>query len=204
MPFLFALAVFVNAALLFSVQPLVAKLLLPTLGGTPAVWNTCMVFFQAALVAGYALAHVLATRLGLKVQTAVFPAIQLLVYLTLPIALRDHWLASIPHESNPIPWLLGVLTMLVGLPFLIVATTGPLLQRWFSCTTHFHAKDPYFLYAASNLGSMLALLSYPVLLEPTWTLAEQARIWSGCFGILIFLTVACAVVAPAHGADVRR
>jgi SAM-dependent methyltransferase len=194
-PWLFALAVFANAALLFSVQPMVAKMVLPVLGGTPAVWNTCMVFFQAALLAGYASAHALSMRLALRAQIACVVTVQLAVFTALPIALRDHLLVSAPTEVNPIPWLLGALLVMTGLPFFAVAMTGPLLQKWFSLTDHPSAIDPYFLYASSNFGSMLALVSYPLMLEPRFSLAEQAAWWSAAFAAVVLMTFCCGLAA---------
>src|SRR5262249_40795843 len=175
---LFAITLFVSAALLFLVQPMIGKMLLPYLGGTPAVWNTCMVFFQAALLGGYAYAHALTRRLEVRRQLLLHAG--LLVLPLVPLALwqldarrlAQDWL---PRDyGNPIPWLLAMLALAAGLPFLVVSTTGPLLQKWFAETGHPGAKDPYFLYAASNLGSMLGLLGYPTLVEPNLRLATQA------------------------------
>ena len=165
MAFLFSVTLFVSAGLLFSIQPMIGKIILPKLGGAPAVWNTCMVFFQAALLVGYAYAHFL-TRLGIKRQALVHMGMILLPLLALPIRISDKAIMSIPSENNPIPWLIGFLVVATGLPFFTVSTTAPLLQKWFSSTQHRYAHDPYFLYSASNAGSMIGLLSYPVLVEP--------------------------------------
>jgi hypothetical protein len=192
MRFLFAVAVFTNAALLFAVQPMVARMVLPLLGGTPAVWNTCMVFFQVALLAGYACAHLLATRLSVRQQAGLYPLIQLVVLLLLPISIGDGLVQAIPTEVNPVPWLLGVLSITVGFPVFVVAMTGPLLQTWFAKTELPGAREPYTLYAASNLGSLLALLSYPVLIESNYPLGSQAWIWLAGYGVLVALTLACA------------
>jgi hypothetical protein len=186
----FALTLFVSALLLFLVQPMVAKIVLPNLGGTPAVWNTCMVFFQAALLAGYAYAHATTKWLGVRRQALLHCAVLLLPLVVLPIALTPGWLP--PGDANPVPWLLLFLVTTVGLPFFVVSTSAPLLQKWFASTGHPAAKDPYFLYAASNLGSMLALLGYPTLVEPNLRLATQSKDWSLGYGLLILLTVACA------------
>src|SRR5919199_3029713 len=158
---LFATTIFVSATLLFVVQPMVAKAILPLLGGTPAVWNTCMVFFQAVLLAGYLYAHLLVTRLRLAAQVPIHLALLALAGLTLPIDVTSAWSAW--HEAHP---QLGVLALLaggVGLPFLALSATAPLLQAWFARTGHSSAGDPYYLYAASNAGSIVALLSYPTL-----------------------------------------
>jgi hypothetical protein len=185
----FAAALFVSAFLLFLVQPMVAKMVLPLLGGAPAVWATCMLFFQAALVAGYAYAHLTPNRLGSRRHLLLHLWILALPLLVLPIGVRD-W--EFPADRDPVLWLLALLTMAAGLPFFVVATSAPLLQRWFADTGHRHARDPYFLYAASNLGSMLALLAYPVLIEPHFRLAEQSLLWSEGYLLFLVLTACCA------------
>jgi hypothetical protein len=195
---LFASTLFVSAALLFVVQPLVARLVLPLLGGTPAVWNTCMVFFQAVLLAGYAYAHAAPARLGVRRHAAVHLLVLLVPWLVLPVALPSGW--PPPDSTAPVAWLLGLLAAAVGLPFFAVATSGPLLQRWFASTGDPAARDPYFLYAASNLGSLVGLFAYPFLLEPTLTLGDQGRLWAGGYAAFVALTAACAVAlwrAPA-------
>ncbi len=188
---LYALTIFSSAALLFLVQPMFARLVLPLLGGSPAVWNTAMVFFQAALLAGYAYAHASTSRLNARRQILLHLAVLLLPLAILPIAVPAGW--TPPTQSNPAPWLLALMTLTVGLPFFAVATTSPLLQKWFAAGAHRDARDPYFLYAASNAGSLLALLSYPWLIEPTLPLVQQTRLWSIGYGGLILLVGACAV-----------
>lgn len=190
---LFGLTLFLSAGLLFSVQPMVAKMLLPLLGGTPAVWNTCMVFFQALLLAGYAYAMLISRRSA--GQQIVFQLVLLvLACVSLPIGLSALWLNSVPSSSNPAFWLLACLAGTVGLPFFIISSNGPLLQKWFSNTGLRSATDPYFLYSASNAGSFVALLSYPVLLEPNFNLQLQSRIWAICYLVLICLIAVCAFV----------
>lgn len=199
LPVLFALTLFVSAFLLFLVQPMVGKMLLPSLGGTPAVWNTCMVFFQAALLAGYAYAHAAPAWLGPRVHTPLHLALLAVALVFLPVAVRG---ASVPPaDTDPTLWLLGRLLVGVGLPFFLIAASGPLLQRWFASTRHPSAADPYFLYAASNLGSLLALLAYPVVIEPAWPLAGQGELWTLGYCLLVVLTCLCAlcVAAPAPG-----
>ncbi len=189
---IFSGAMFVSATLLFLVQPMFTKMVLPLLGGTPAVWNTCMVFYQAALLAGYLYAHAATRVLGVRRQ-AVFHLVLLLpIILTLPIGMAQGW--TPPAAGNPIPWLLMVLLVSVGLPFFVISTTAPMLQKWFAHTRHAAAQDPYFLYGASNLGSMLALLGYPLLVEPYLRLADQARVWAGGYGVLVGLITVCAVM----------
>jgi hypothetical protein len=189
---LFAMTLFLGAALLFWIEPMFAKMVLPLLGGSPAVWNTCAVFFQAAVLAGYAYAHVAPARLGMRRHAALHLGLLLLPLLILPVAVPGSWYP--PLGVNPIPWLLSVLFVAVGLPFFMVATTAPLLQTWFTRSGHPAARDPYFLYAASNLGGLVGLLSYPLLLEPNWSLTTHSRIWTLGYGTLVLLTLACAVV----------
>jgi SAM-dependent methyltransferase len=216
---LFAAAVFASAALLFLVEPMIAKMALPQLGGTPAVWNTCMVFFQAALLIGYALADRVTSGLSLRKQAILLILLLILPLAVLPIDLENgarlssllkalpegsRWVEALPAMSleNPIPWLLGNLLIAVGLPFMVLSMMGPLLQKWFSGTRARFADDPYRLYAASNLGSMLALLAYPAVMEPAFTLQEQSRLWSYGYGLLLLLAFICAVLvwrAPPRG-----
>src|SRR5262249_32538854 len=172
----FAVTLFVSAFLLFLVQPMIGKIILPNLGGTPQVWNTCMVFFQTALLAGYAYTHTVSTRLKLRPQMLIHGMVlllPLLLLLTGSFHMRLHdWIP--PAGVNPILQTLIMLTAVVGLPFFVVSTSAPLLQKWFVHTGHHTAQDPYFLYGASNLGSMLSLLLYPFLVEPALTLSEQS------------------------------
>ncbi|MFN4259991.1 MAG: spermidine synthase [Gemmataceae bacterium] len=189
---LFASTLFVSAALLFCMQPMVAKMILPLLGGTPSVWNTCMVFFQATLLAGYLYAHGTTTWFGVRRQAVLHIVILLLPLVVLPVAISTNAIAMLPTESNPIAWVLLVLTLSVGLPFFVVSTSAPLLQKWFAGTGHPAGRDPYFLYSASNLGSMLALLSYPLLLEPSFGLERQSWLWTAGYGVLVLLIMICA------------
>jgi hypothetical protein len=188
---LFALTLFVSATLLFLVQPMVGKMLLPLLGGTPAVWNTCMVFFQAILLAGYAYAHASTAWLGVRRQALLHLGVLLLPLLTLGLTVDRRLLGS--GEGNPIPGLLLVLLLSVGLPFFVVSTSAPLLQKWFAGTGHPAAKDPYFLYAASNLGSMVGLNGYVAVIEPWLTLGGQRLLWLVGYGVLVVLTASCAL-----------
>lgn len=194
---LYTAAIFLGAFLLFLVQPMAAKAVLPLLGGSPSVWNTCMVFFQAALLAGYAYAHGLLRIRRPAFGVAIHAALVLGAASMLPLALRQPGIA--PDSSFPVGWLLGVLLLSVGGPFFIVSTTGPLLQGWFSRTGHRASGDPYFLYAASNAGSMLALLAYPLLVEPFLTLHQQEYVWSGAYAAFALAVLACGVVALRRG-----
>lgn len=199
---LFIAASFAGSFLLFLVQPMVARFLLPVAGGSSALWNTAMVFFQTTLLVGYVSAHLGATRLGRGrhrlVQGVVFVAP---VALALPIGVPDGWI--LPEGANVSLWALATLTLIVGLPFFALATASPTLQRWFADSAHPQAGDPYFLYAAGNVGSVLALVSYPTVFEPLLTLDGQARVWAAAYVGFVALTGAAALVAwrqrPAGG-----
>jgi spermidine synthase len=175
---------------------MVGKMILPLLGGTPAVWSTCMVFFQAALLGGYAYAHATTAWLGIRRQTILHLALLAVPLAVLPLGVDAGRLPG--GEANPVLGVLVLLSLSVGLPFFVVSATAPLLQQWFSHTGHRAARDPYFLYAASNLGSMLALLSYPVVIEPRLKLRDagwlaQTRLWTLGYLLLAVLIVLCAV-----------
>jgi hypothetical protein len=193
---IFTLTIFVSAFLLFLVQPLVGKLILPKLGGTPQVWNTCMVFFQSALLLGYAYTHSVSTRLKLRQQLmfhGALLAIPIVMLLLFPIYSTVHtWIP--PAGSNPIPQTLLLLATIVGIPFFVVSTSAPLLQRWFGYSGHPNARDPYFLYSASNAGSLLSLLFYPAVIEPFTFLQTQAHIWLGGYVLLAALIAYCAFI----------
>ncbi len=192
MQFLFAFTLFVSAFLLFLVQPLVAKMLLPLLGGAPAVWNTCLFYFQCLLLAGYGYAHLVTKRLELRLQAILQIALLAAAMIVFPIAISPGFIQSLGHQPSPFLWLLGCLTATVGPPFLMLSTSGPLLQRWFAHTGRESAGDPYFLYAASNAGSLLALLCYPALIEPNFQLSSQSRLWSIGYAALTALFLVCA------------
>src|SRR5689334_64159 len=183
---LFGVTIFVSSALLFSIQPMIAKMLLPLLGGTPAVWNTCMLFFQAVLLAGYAYA-LLVSRWPLRRQLIAQLALLCLAFVSLPIGLSASWINSVPHTGDPSLWLLACLAATVGLPFFIISSNSPLLQKWFSRTASESARDPYFLYAASNVGSLISLLAYPVVLEPLFPLRAQSRLWTIVYAVMVLL-----------------
>ncbi len=186
----FVVTIFLSAWLLFLVQPMVGKMILPTLGGTSAVWNTCLVFFQATLLTGYLYAHSLATWLSIRKQIIVHAVVLLIPLTVLPISFAQTLVP--PTESNPTLWLLVQLFFGIGLPFFVVSTSTPLLQLWFASTAHPYAKDPYFLYAASNCGSLLALLGYPLIVEANLGLTQQAWLWTGAYALLILVVLVCA------------
>ncbi|MGZ4980170.1 MAG: fused MFS/spermidine synthase [Methylobacter sp.] len=187
---LFAATLFTSASLMFVLQPLFGKILLPLLGGSPAVWNTCMVFYQSILFLGYLYAHYLSTRYRRHHQILIHTAIILISFLALPLALPENTVP--PTNSNPTFWLLSTLFLAIGLPFFVVSTTAPLIQKWFANVGHHTSHDPYYLYAASNTGSLIALLSYPFLLEPNIGLASQKSYWVVGYLILCLLIAGCA------------
>ncbi len=174
---------FLSALLLFSVQPMFAKMVLPVLGGSPSVWAVAIFFFQAALLAGYCYAHFLINRVKPEITGYVHLALCLLAFaLALPFGLPKGW--TEPPPGEPYLWQIGLFTVAIGLPFIAVSANAPLLQAWFARSGHKHARDPYFLYAASNLGSLIALLAYPFILEPLFGLKVLSRFWSIGFVLL--------------------
>lgn len=189
MPVLFALAVFTSAALVFVVQPMVTKLTLPTLGGSPAVWNTSMVFFQAALLAGYAYAHLLQRIRSLQIQVIVHLVLLAAAAFFLPLQING--MLGQPDPAAPITWLLLTLAISIGAPFAVLSATAPLMQAWYARVrvNEPDGQNPYVLYAASNMGSFIALLSYPVLIEPFLTLSGQRLSWSVGYGLFAVLVV---------------
>ena len=204
---LFAAAIAAGAALLFVVEPMAAKLVLPKLGGTPAVWTGCMLFFQAGLLAGYSYAHLSTTRLSRRAQVVVHAVLLAFALVALPIALPGGW--NDPGTHAPLPWLIAALALMAGLPFFALSATGPLLTRWFSATPHPRAVDPYFLYVASNVGSLAGLLLYPLVLEPALPIATQSRLWTIGFAACALLVLGCGAAMlrgapPAPAAAARE
>ena len=199
---LFTLTAFLGAGLLFVVQPMVARLVLPSYGGSATVWSTSSLFFQVLLLIGYLYTHAATQRLGPRWQPPVHLLVLLAPLLMLPIALPYD--AAPQAGASPVLWLLRALVLMVGLPFLVVATTGPLLQRWYSWTGGPRAKDPYFLFASSNLGSFGGLLVYPFLVEPSLTLQEQRTWWSWGFVAFVLLTSSCGLVTLMAGRSSAR
>jgi hypothetical protein len=198
---IFAAAIFISAFLLFWMQPLFSKMVLPSLGGSPSVWNTAMMFFQLVLLGGYGYVHFLTTKVPrLRWQLAIHGVIVAAGLVFLPFAIARN--LAPPSEGSPIPWLLGLLASSVGWPFFALSASAPLLQAWFARSGHRQSHDPYFLYAASNLGSLLALLSFPVLLEPWLTLAGQARGWTSGYAVLLVALLAVGVfVLRTNGSE---
>lgn len=199
---LYAGTIFLSAALLFSVQPMFARMVLPALGGAPSVWAVSMCFFQAVLLAGYCYSHLLNRFVGLRRGLLIHAGVLAIAALALPIALPEA--ARAAPTGNTYFWLIGILTAGVALPFFAVSANAPLLQSWFARSGHPHAADPYFLYGASNIGSLLALVAYPLLIEPSLGLSAQGGLWTAGFVMLALAIVTCGVVVamgPAGSAS---
>ena len=184
-------ALFLGSLLLFAIEPMFTKMILPLMGGTPAVWNTAMMFFQAVLLIGYLYAHLLSQFKTLRRQVLVHAAVLAAGFLFLPVHIV--WQETASASTHPVPWLVGLLTVSIGLPFFAISATAPLLQRWFSRSNHPRASDPYFLYASSNAGGLIALLAYPVLIEPWLGLTLQSRAWTAGYFLLAITVVLCSV-----------
>ncbi len=178
----YAVTIFLSAFLLFLVQPIIAKQILPWFGGSAAVWTTCLVFFQSILLAGYAYAD-LTNRLGVRRQTMLHIGLLLLSLLTLPIIASSGWKPT--GEEEPIGRILLLLLVTIGLPYFLLATTTPLLQAWY--WRRFESVVPYRLFALSNFASLLALLGFPVLLEPFLSLPELGWTWSGLYAAFVLI-----------------
>lgn len=193
---------FCGAFLLFQVQPLMSKMMLPWFGGSPAVWTTCMLFFQVLLIGGYAYADWLSRHVGSR-QLYVHGSLLLLACVTLPIT-RAEMLRPV-ESGRPIVTILTLLSVTVGLPYLMLSTTGPLIQHWYARI--YPTRSPYRLYSVSNLGSLLALLSYPMVMEPNLSVHRQALLWSGLFvgyAALTMLLVKATAGYKNHAPTVSR
>lgn len=193
---LFTATMFLSAFLLFAVQPMFAKMVLPVLGGASSVWAVALCFFQAALLAGYTYAHVITRYAPPAWAGIIHVMVALCALVVLPIGLPQGW--SEPPPGEPYLWQLGLFTVAIGLPFVAVAANAPLLQAWFARSGHPHARDPYFLYSASNLGSLIALLSYPFVLEPAFGLTALSRDWTLLYVVLIVALATCFALIRKH------
>ena len=194
----FTATTFLSALLLFSIQPLFAKMVLPVLGGAPSVWAVALCFFQGALLVGYCYAHLLNRLVPARAAGFVHLAVFGLALLSLPIGLPAGW--AEPPPGDPYFWQLGLFSVAIGMPFLAVAANAPLLQAWFAASGHPDARDPYFLYGASNLGSLVALLGYPFLLEPTFGTRALSDFWAAGFVLLMVAIAACFLVLRGRAA----
>jgi MFS family permease/SAM-dependent methyltransferase len=190
---LYAATIFLSSFLLFLVQPLIARLILPWFGGSAAVWTTCMLFFQALLLAGYAYAHLIAKYSRRRFEALMHSALLVTAVATLPIAPNELWKPS--GTEDPVLWILLLLGAAVGLPYFLLAANSPLLQAWFARARP--GENPYRLFAVSNLGSLVALLGYPFLLEPNLGGAGQVTLWSWLFAAFAVLCVAVAWLTPS-------
>ncbi|MGB9147750.1 MAG: fused MFS/spermidine synthase [Acidobacteriaceae bacterium] len=188
----FAVSMFAGAGLLFVVEPMLAKMALPLFGGAPSVWNAALVFYQAMLLAGYLYAWAAAKWLGRRTQIVVHLCVALLCLMALPPRIPHGW--EPPATGDPVWSLLGILAVAVGLPFFFLSSSTPMLQRWFAHSAHRSANDPYFLYSASNAGSLIGLLGYPFLIEPTLRLGTQSRWWGYGYAVFVGLTLVCGAL----------
>ncbi len=197
---IYAVTIFVSAFLLFAIQPLIAKIILPWFGGSAAVWTTCLLFFQVALLLGYLYAHWTNEHLAPRTQAMVHVALVTASLLLLPVIPGAGWKPG--GSEDPIYRILGLLAATVGLPYFLLSTTGPLVQAWY--VDDRRGAFPYRLYALSNLGSMLALLSYPVVVEPFASTRHQAEAWSIGYGVFVALTMVLALRRRGAGPRVRE
>ena len=199
---LFTATLFISALLLFLVQPMIAKMVLPIFGGAPMVWNACMVFFQLALLAGYGYAHCATRFLGPRSQMIGHALLLLLPVAVLPVVIQREAISVAPNYQA-----LGLMILLagtIGPPFFVLSTSASVLQHWFSRTDHQSASDPYFLYAASNLGSFVALAAYPTIVEPLLSVRDQSRLWTAAYALFVGLVIACAAVTWRQAASGER
>jgi hypothetical protein len=185
----FGAAIFVGAALVFLVQPMLAKMVLPLFGGSPAVWLVSLVFFQAVLLVGYSFAHLSMRFLSVRRQALVQLGVLLTPFPFLPTVVNSD---AAVGDVAPALAVVALLAVAAGIPYFVVTTASPVLQRWFAATGDRSADDPYFLYAASNAGSLLGLLAYPIVIEPQLDLGDQARLWAAGYTLFVVLAVACA------------
>jgi hypothetical protein len=198
---LFALTIFLSALLLFAIEPMFTKMALPLLGGSPSVWSVAMVFFQVVMLAGYSYAHALTRWLPARVGVVVHVGVLAIAFACLPIALR--FADAPPLKGDPALWLILVFAASIGPPFFALSAQGPLLQSWFASARHSQSRDPYFLYAASNIGSFVALIAYPFLIEPFLGLSAQSRVVTILF-VALSMLVSLSAIAGLFGASGAR
>src|SRR3954469_2361160 len=194
---IFAAAIFLSSALLFWLEPLFGKMVLPLLGGAPPVWNACILFYQVALLVGYGWAHA-SRRIGERRHLFIHFGLSVAALAVLPFSVPQALMP--PSVNHPLAWTLSVLGLGIGLPFVLISANGPLLQRAFSRGSSRQARDPYFLYAASNLGSAISLLLYPLFFERAMTLSAQAIAWRNMYIALLAALAVCAALMRGSGA----
>jgi hypothetical protein len=203
-PLLFAATLFLSASLLFMVQPMVGKMILPLLGGSPAVWNACMVFFQVLLLLGYQYSHFVTNKWTPRKQWLVHLCVLAIplgaMVLSIaagnrgtPIAVAESLAPS--GDTSPFLAVMALMSVAIGLPFFVASTTTPLIQKWFTYTGHPMSKDPYFLNAVGNAGSLISLLGYPLFIEPNLSVSEQTWVFAGGFALLAVLLGLCGLQA---------
>src|SRR5262249_15230467 len=175
---------------------MIAKMVLPILGGAPMVWNTCVVFFQIVLLLGYGYAHGSSVWINARRHTIVYAILLVLPMATLPF--RIHSDSAATATGHPIAWLFVALVTSIGPTFFVLSTSASIFQKWFSATDHIAARDPYFLYAASNFGSLISLAAYPALIEPALRLDDQARLWAIGYGVFVLLALVCVAVVRRY------
>jgi spermidine synthase len=193
----FLLAIFLSAFLLFQLQPIIARFILPSYGGSPAVWTACMMFFQVALLFGYLYAHLLANFVPVKRQPILHLSLLALSLILLPVGTPDSWTPT--TGRLPAIEIIALLSISVGIPFVLISASGPLLQHWFAGA--FTGRSPFRLYAVSNIGSLVALLTYPILFEPVFTIDMQATMWSFGYLMLIPVCILCGIAFSRNSGD---
>src|ERR1700680_80316 len=186
---IYTAAIFLSAGLLFAVQPMFTKMVLPRLGGSPSVWAVAMVFFQGILLLGYAYADILTRFVRGPLALLIHLAVMLGGAIFLPVAVAKGW--GLPPADREQLFFLGLFSVSIGSPFFALSANGPLLQAWFARSGLGQADNPYFLYAASNIGSLLALFAYPFVAEPFSTLGFQGNIWRSGYYLLTALIASC-------------
>ena len=198
----YVVTVFLSAGLVFLVQPMFAKMATPLLGGSPNVWNVSLVCFQAALLLGYGYAHAMTHFVrSVRMQVMIHGALLVLAGLVLPFHLTG--LLGDPNPTQPTAWLIGVFALSIAPPFAVISATAPLIQAWYARSGRHDAHDPYHLYGASNIGSLLGLAAYPLVLEPLLPLAAQGQAWTAGYGLLALLLVLSGLLAAgSHGTPV--
>ncbi len=193
---LFTITILLSAFLLFLIQPMLSKIILPKLGGSPAVWQTAMMFYQSLLLGGYVYAHASTRLLGTRRQTKLHLALLLLSCLSLPVSL--YATSMFTPTLEPVRFLLVSLFFTIGLPFFLLSANAPLIQHWYACHGKTRQYDPYTLYSASNLGSFTALLAYPFLIEPMLSLGAQTTVWSVLYGLFLLMVMLCMIQVNRH------
>ncbi len=189
MTIIFSITIFLSAFLIFSVQPMIGKMVIPIYGGAPSTWNVCMFFFQVTLLAGYTYAHFAMKYFSFKRQVSIVFIMFFLSFILLPFFTDKY--TMVKEIENPAIQLFGRLFLTVGFPLIAISGLSPLLQRWFSLSKHHYSTDPYFLYTSSNVGSMIALFFYPFILERFFTINDQNNLWVASFGLLGIMVLIC-------------